>query len=409
MPKGKIEVAPVGLSQPQRGQSIGRADARQPALSLSLGHMADRGLASRGVPIQPTRIRPIEELSSETPSLEASCVITTSTAAKLPLELLLDAEAEQSLEEWIDETLGELPGQLLRRARERTTHDVSLSEPYLLGEPARELLDRSGCVKRVQGRRGARVSAELLAIFGTLFSGGSLFWRPSFSAGVAPQGPGPLRVALLGLLLGASAACRSGDLSEPAPVAAPPPVAAAGAPAARPRGVKASERERPKASAPWRIPVGPTLLIEPGKGFGPIRFGAHVDTIERLIGEPCEEKREEAGRVLCRYSAQAVDFVLQNGGVTEMRAHRLGRPFKPEPKLDYGIFNGRFPQGVAFGMLPGAARELLGPPQATRAVTEANPNNTVEVYEYDGFSLEFDQATPQSVVLGGVILRAPKP
>jgi hypothetical protein len=376
------------------------------------------------VPIQPTRIRAIEEQPIEAVSVDAVSVdavsvdavsveassVSTASAADVPLAPWLDAEADRSLEEWIDQTLGELPGQLLRRARGRTTHDVSLTEPYLLGEPARDLLDRSGFVKQVPGRRRERVlraPAELLAIFGTLLSGARVFGRPSVAKPVeAPERPGPARVGLV-LLLGASVACRSGDLSEPEPAAAPAPVAAAGAPA-RPRGVKASDRPPPKASAPWRIPVGPTLIITPGKGLGPIRFGAHLDTIERLIGEPCEEKREEAGRVLCRYSAHAVDFVLQNGGIVEMRAHRLGRPFKPEPKLDYGIFNGRFAEGVAFGMLPGAARELLGPPKATRTVGEANPNNTVEVYDYDTFSLEFDQATPQSVVLGGVVLRAPK-
>ena len=162
-------------------------------------------------------------------------------------------------------------------------------------------------------------------------------------------------------------------------------------------------RRRPGASR-----SGPSLVIEPGKGFGPIRFGATVETIERLIGEPCEEKRQQAGDVVCRYSAQSVDFVLHDGKVVEMRGHRLGRPFKPEPKLDYGIFNGRFAQGVAFGMLPAAATELLGAPKQVRAVTEENPNHTVEVHEYDGFRLEFDRISAESVVLGGVVLTAPK-
>src|SRR5690349_10954966 len=146
----------------------------------------------------------------------------------------------------------------------------------------------------------------------------------------------------------------------------------------------------------------------PGKGFGPIRFGAHIDTIERLIGEPCEEKRDlEGGKQLCRFSAQAVDFVLKDGGAVEMRAHRLGRPFKPEPKLDYGIFNGRFESGVAFGMVAPAVRELMGTPKSTRSIEGDNPNHTVEVFEYDGATLEFDRISENSVVLGGVILKAP--
>ncbi len=408
MPKGKIEVAPARGSQTHGKPIAGRASAWQRPLPNGQA-------AARGVPIRPTLIRPIEAeladvLCPQALSAPEAVAPETATLAKRPSGPSPDAEgAERSLEEWIDETLGELPGQLLRRARDRTTHDVSLAQPYLLGEPARDLLDRPRVVKRVRGgaqsARVLRAPAELLSIFGTLFSTARGIVNPNRTC----RRPGRARAAALGLVMGASVACRSGDVTEPAPGAVPPVVAAAGAGAVGPRGVKASERERPKASAPWRIPVGPNLIITPGKGLGPIRFGARVETIERLIGEPCEEKREEAGSVICRYSAQAVDFVLQNGVVTEMRAHRLGRPFKPEPKLDYGIFNGRFAEGVAFGMLPAGARELLGAPKATRTISEANPNNTVEVYEYDGFSLEFDRTTPQTVVLGGVVLRAPKP
>jgi hypothetical protein len=226
-------------------------------------------------------------------------------------------------------------------------------------------------------------------------------------------------VIAVGLALGTSA-CRSGDVASSEPstdttatpaaggTAASETAAAPGAGGARHRAPLASERKPPLASPPWRIPVGPRLEIMPGKGFGPIRFGAHVDTIERLIGEPCEEKRDlEGGEVLCRFSAQAVDFVLKDGGVVEMRGHRLGRPFKPEPKLDYGIFNGRFEQGVAFGMVPPAVRELLGAPKSTRSIEGENPNHTVEVYEYDNLTLEFDRISESSVVLGGVILKAP--
>jgi sugar (pentulose or hexulose) kinase len=102
-----------------------------------------------------------------------------------------------------------------------------------------------------------------------------------------------------------------------------------------------------------------------------------------------------------------VEFVLRNGVTVQMRAHRLGRPFKIEPKPDYGIFNGRFAGGVALGMLPPAVRELLGAPKRVAPVAPDNPNRTVEVYEYDTFSLEFDRLPTDSVVLGGIILNAP--
>jgi hypothetical protein len=211
-------------------------------------------------------------------------------------------------------------------------------------------------------------------------------------------------------------ACRSGDVSDGSPAAAAggstarviaaPDVAAGGAPVAHP-GRAASDGKAPFASKPWHIPVGPTLTITPGKGFGPIRFGAHLDTIERLIGEPCEDKRQEGSKLTCRYSAQAVDFVLEDGSLTQMRGHRLGRPFNPDGKLEYGIFNGHFESGAAFGMLDRGARELLGAPKAVRNVQGDNPNHTVEEHDYDGFTLEFDRISPESVVLGGVIMNAP--
>lgn len=228
-------------------------------------------------------------------------------------------------------------------------------------------------------------------------------WAPSTAR--TPKRPG--RAQLLALLCFGFLACRSGDVNPPAPSAAghSPAVPQPGARGAKD---KANDGYRPLASEPWHIPVGPKLAIAPGKGFGPIRFGARLDTIERLMGEPCEEKREEGAKVTCRYSAHAVDFVLENGGVTQMRAHRLGRPFKNTDKPDYGIFNGSFENGLAFGMLPSAARELVGAPKSVRAVTGDNPFHTVEVHEYDGFLLEFDRVKPDRLMLGGVVLDAPR-
>jgi hypothetical protein len=256
--------------------------------------------------------------------------------------------------------------------------------------PRVRVLDRPSPVKAARARAGRafgdRASASALRRAG------------------APARPG--RVGLLLFLCFGIFACRSGDVSEPAPA----PVAsggntAAGGAAARIIS-KANDGYRPRATEPWHIPVGPKLAIAPGKGFGPIRFGARLDTIERLIGEPCEEKREEAGKLTCRYSAQAVDFVLENGAVTEMRAHRLGRPFKDSGKPDYGIFNGSFENGLAFGMVPTAARELVGAPKSVRPITGDNPYHTVEVHEYDGYRLEFDRIGPDSIVLGGVVIHS---
>jgi hypothetical protein len=217
----------------------------------------------------------------------------------------------------------------------------------------------------------------------------------------------PFRNRLAALL--ACLACRSGEVEEraPAPAAASPAPASAAAPA---RKVERARPVAPLAPEPWHIPVGISLPIAPGKGVGPIRFGAHLDTIERLMAEPCEQKREEGARKLvCRYSAQAVEFFLEDGGLSAVRVHRLGRPFNgSDPKPDFGIFNGRFESGVSMGMLMAAVQEVLGKPKAVRALKDANPFNTVEVHTYPLFTLEYDKQPSGEVVLGGVQLDAPK-
>jgi len=210
----------------------------------------------------------------------------------------------------------------------------------------------------------------------------------------------------LGSLAFLASSCRSGS-AESKPTAAP----GTSAPVAQKTAPISANDERnlpPKAPAPWHIPVGISLPIVPGKGFGPIQFGARLETVERLMAVPCEEKKEEAPNVLvCRYSAQAVEFYFTDGVVTRMRAHRTGRMMRPESKLDFGIFNGRFVEGATFGMVMNAVEEMLGKPTAVRKLDGANPYGTVEIHDYPNYSLEYDQLKPGQVVLGGVDLRRP--
>ena len=215
----------------------------------------------------------------------------------------------------------------------------------------------------------------------------------------------------------ASVGCRSGDVE---PQAAPAPSSGAGAGSVAPSAAtdvaapQKFQRARaipPLAPEPWHVPVGITLVIAPGKGLGPIRFGARLDTIERLMAEPCEQKKQEGPHVLvCRYSAQAVEFFLSDGELSAVRVHRLGRPFiGTQPKPDFGIFNGRFEGGASLGMLMSGVQELLGKPKAVHAVKDANPYGTIEVHDYDGFTLEYDRLDADRVVLGGARLVAPSP
>lgn len=211
-------------------------------------------------------------------------------------------------------------------------------------------------------------------------------------------------------------ACRSGDVSSsgatPAPSssAAAPAPAAAGSPGSEVGRNKRSRPVAPLAPEPWHIPVGISLPIVPGEGIGPIRFGANLETIERLLEQPCEEKRQEAPDVLaCRYSAHAVEFFLKEGALERVRIHRLGRPFFKEPKPDFGIYNGRFQNGVSLGMLQPAVQELLGKPKAVRPVQEPGLFNTVELHEYPDVVLEYDRSQSSGqIVLGGIQLSAPK-
>jgi len=162
----------------------------------------------------------------------------------------------------------------------------------------------------------------------------------------------------------------------------------------------------PVASAPgtprrqWQVPSGPRFGIFAGQGIGPIRIGATVATIERHMEAPCELKTEDA----CRYVARAVEFILKDGVTSEIRIHRKDRVTTPKP-MAFGIFNGRFPQGAQFFMLPAAVHEMIGAPKKIEAVKEGGEWNTAEIHHYDGMRLEFDRMDNGNLVLGGVIIR----
>jgi hypothetical protein len=212
-----------------------------------------------------------------------------------------------------------------------------------------------------------------------------------------------------GLALAALPACQ--DKPEPAAVAAPP------APSH-----KVPERQLPPIGSTlpsWPVPGGISLPILRGEGVGPVRFGARLDTIERLMGQPCDQKvplgsapiaagagaggaASEPADLLCRYSARAVEFELKNGVLVRIHVHRPARPFDPE--RGFGVYNGRFPEGAALGMFAFAAEESLGKPTRIEPVTGANPYNTVELRHYPAMVLEYDRLPNKNVVLGGVVL-----
>jgi hypothetical protein len=177
---------------------------------------------------------------------------------------------------------------------------------------------------------------------------------------------------------------------------------------------------RPSAARrdlPRRYPGGPRLAILPGEGVGPIRFGATVATVERLMESKCDVSTER----VCRYVNRAVEFELKDGVVVGMMVHRGERPAGTSAAgipLTYGVFNGFVPPdpkhnrplNVMFGMHVPGVKEGMGPPRKVEAAPAGNPNGTVELHYYDGAVLEYDQVPEAHVpVLGGVRILPVKP
>jgi hypothetical protein len=149
--------------------------------------------------------------------------------------------------------------------------------------------------------------------------------------------------------------------------------------------------------------MGIPLPILPGQGVGPIRFGATKQTIERLMGAPCDDATE----TLCRYVARGVDFKLEGGTVKEIRISRKGREAKRSADgsiIEYGFFNGAILPDLYFGMQPSALQEHLGPPQKVEKVSPMGADGFSERHVYDGMTLEYDLWSNGKLVLGAAVL-----
>lgn len=197
----------------------------------------------------------------------------------------------------------------------------------------------------------------------------------------------------LTLLLAAAftPACKSERIAPSKP--------AATAPAAAPKPT--ATHPAPTVPAPTVTttppPLGPGLLVMPGKGLGPIRFGATFPTIERLMEAPCEVKTD----VLCRYITRAVDYTMKDGALTALHVHSWLRPVDPaNPKLRWGMFNGGLLPDLRLGMLAWAIQEKLGPPKRVEKVT--GKGSLEELHYYAGMVLEYDRIPNNNVVLSGI-------
>jgi hypothetical protein len=215
----------------------------------------------------------------------------------------------------------------------------------------------------------------------------------------------------LGLALSGCNGCQSSqgpsakerDLTLASAIAAPLPSVGRGAVDSIGHAANVLPGEGPKRIEYMAPRMGSPLPILPGQGIGPIRFGATKQTIERLMGAPCDDATE----TLCRYVGRAVDFKLDGGVVKEIRISRKGREAKRAADgsiIEYGFFNGALLPDLYFGMQPSALQEQLGAPQKIEKVTPMGPDGFSERHIYDGVTLEYDLWSNGKLVLGAAVL-----
>lgn len=195
------------------------------------------------------------------------------------------------------------------------------------------------------------------------------------------------------LVIATAAAATACETKEPAPATekAPAPSVSSSARAALPTA----------ATLRFPIPTGPVLEILPGAGLGPIRFGATVKTIERLMEAPCDYLDEHT----CRYVGRAVEFHLADGVVDGIKVPRRDRPAgknKQGEPVVYGIFNGAIRPDLQLGMIPEAIQEVLGPPERVEKVGQPGVNNEVERHFYAGMRLTYDRLPNGKLALGEI-------
>jgi hypothetical protein len=158
-----------------------------------------------------------------------------------------------------------------------------------------------------------------------------------------------------------------------------------------------------KAPMPMPVPGStPLLAVLAGQGAGPIRLGANVAQVERLMQHPCETRSEN----LCRYATRGIDFNLVGGLTQSIYIQRSGRPAGKDADgndIEFGFFYGMIPPDLRLGMLPEAVQEYLGKPRRAERVAGPNPQNTVYRHEYPGMTLEYDYwPETKRLILGGI-------
>jgi hypothetical protein len=130
-----------------------------------------------------------------------------------------------------------------------------------------------------------------------------------------------------------------------------------------------------------------------------VRFGATVQTVERLMESKCEDLTDK----ICRYVLAGIEFELSNGVVSGIVVHRHDRPVLDKPGKIWGRTRCAIPPDITPRMLPKYVHSVLGPPQSSEPVNGENPNRTALRESYPGLELEYDRAEyTQELVLGSI-------
>jgi hypothetical protein len=174
------------------------------------------------------------------------------------------------------------------------------------------------------------------------------------------------------------------------------PTILAEAPSARPAAQGLS------SAAPTRsfvVPSGPAFAIQAGVGLGPVRFGATVATIERLMGSKCDELTEK----FCRYIPAGIEYDLSEGVVSGIIVYRHDRAVVGSPGKTWGRTRCAILPDITPRVILSYVHSNLGAPQSSEPVNGANPNRTALRETYPGLVLEYDRGEyTQELVLGSI-------
>ena len=147
------------------------------------------------------------------------------------------------------------------------------------------------------------------------------------------------------------------------------------------------------------VPSGPAFAIEAGGGLGPVRFGATVATIERLMEAKCDEISDK----YCRYIPAGIEFELSKGVVSGIIVNRHDRAVAGSPGKTWGRTRCVIPPDISPRVIQTYVHSILGKPQASEVVDAANPNRTALRETYPGLLIEFDQGEyTRELIVGSI-------